>query len=340
MKKTLAICGAAALALFAVILVVAAPARDSSSEGGVAAEAIYPIPNTEKTGAVKVYFTRDISSAGVAKVYEALGRKPDTADKVAVKVSTGEAGNTHYVDPQLIKGLVQSWQGTIVECNTSYGGSRAAAAMHKQVARDHGWYDIAEVDIMDEKGETILPAVGHLAESGNVVGASFPTYTFHAVISHFKGHTMAGFGGALKNMSIGYGTGKKGKILIHSAGTRSSGGISSSNQNGFLESMAEASKAIVDAAGADNYLYINVMNHLSIDCDCDGNPAAPNMADIGITASLDPVALDKASLDLLYADPKRDPALISRIESRNGYLTVVHAANLGLGSLEYELIEL
>ncbi len=287
-----------------------------------------------------MYFTNDISSAGIAKVYEALGRKPETADNVAVKVSTGEAGNNHYVDPQLIKNLVQSWNGTIVECNTSYGGSRAATAMHKQVARDHGWYDIANVDIMDENGETILPAVGHLANSGNVVGATFPDYTFHAIISHFKGHGMAGFGGALKNMSIGYGTGRKGKVLIHSAGTRSSGSIAGSDQDAFLESMAEASKAIVDAAGADNYLYINIMNHLSIDCDCNGNPAAPNMSDIGIVASLDPVALDKASLDLLYADPGRDPALIRRIENCNGYLTVIHAANLGLGSLEYELIEL
>lgn len=334
MKKKTVVC----TAVFALLAFSFAAAPLRAEELGTA-KAVYPIPNTQKTGVVKVYFTRDISAAGIAKIYEALGRKPAANDKVAVKVSTGEAGNNHYVDPQLIGDLVKSWKGTIVECNTSYGGSRAATAMHKQVARDHGWYKIADVDIMDEKGEVILPAVGHLAKSGNVVGASFPNYTFHAVISHFKGHGMAGFGGALKNMSIGYGTGKKGKVLIHSAGTRTSGSINHSNQNDFLESMAEASKAIVDAAGADNYIYINVMNHLSIDCDCDGSPSAPNMSDIGITASLDPVALDKASLDLLYADPGRDPALIRRIENCNGYLTVVHAANLGLGSLEYELIE-
>jgi uncharacterized Fe-S center protein len=288
-------------------------------------------------GAAKVYFTKDISPQGLMAVYKALGRSPPASAPVAVKLSTGEPGNTHFLDPNLIKGLVRSVSGTIVECNTAYGGKRASTAMHYQVAKDHGFTAIAPVVIMDENGDIKLPVKKgkHLKE--DIVGSHFNDYKFHFVLSHFKGHTMGGLGGALKNMSIGYAS-PAGKSLIHSGGkstTRPWGG----DQNNFLESMAEAAKAIVDAAGGENFVYINVMNHLSVDCDCNGNPAKPTMADVGILASLDPVALDKACLDIVYAaDDGAD--LIERVESRNGALTIKHAAEIGLGSLEYELINL
>jgi uncharacterized Fe-S center protein len=279
--------------------------------------------------------TTDISPAGLMAVYNALGRTP--SGKVAVKISTGEPGNTHYLDPNLIKGLVQTVKGTIVECNTAYGGKRAATAMHYQVAKDHGFTAIAPVVIMDEsKDMSIQVTKGkHLKEDR--VGAHFPDYDFHLVLSHFKGHAMGGFGGALKNMSIGYAS-AAGKSLIHSAGkstTTTWGG----DQDGFLESMSEAAKAIVDAVGPENFIYINVMNKLSVDCDCDGSPASPTMKDIGILASLDPVALDKACIDLVYAAPDRAD-LVRRIESRNGILTIHYAAEIGLGSLEYELVRI
>jgi uncharacterized Fe-S center protein len=208
--------------------------------------------------------------------------------------------------------------------------------MHYQVARDHGFNDIAKVVILDENGDIPLPVSGgkHLKE--DYVGAHFSEYDFHIVLSHFKGHAMGGFGGALKNMSIGYGS-TRGKSWIHSAGkslTSPWGG----EQNAFLESMAEAASAVSDAAKG-NILYINVMNHLSVDCDCDGNPAAPTTADIGILASLDPVALDQACIDLVYAAPDGKD-LIERIESRNGLLTINHAAEIGLGSKAYELVQL
>ncbi|MDR0403326.1 MAG: DUF362 domain-containing protein [Treponema sp.] len=289
---------------------------------------------TAAAGAPKVYFSANISPAGLMAAYEALGK--EARGKVAVKISTGEPGNTHYLAPDLIKGLVQRVNGTIVECNTAYGGRRASTALHYQVAKDHGFTAVAPVVILDENGDIQLPVSGgkHLKE--DYVGARFGEYDFHIVLSHFKGHSMGGFGGALKNMSIGYGS-SRGKAWIHSGGkslTRPWGG----RQNDFLESMAEAAKAVSDAA-AGNILYINVMNHLSVDCDCDGNPAAPTMTDIGILASLDPVALDQACVDLVYAAP--DSAdLVERIESRNGLLTIDHAAAIGLGSKAYQLVAL
>jgi uncharacterized Fe-S center protein len=282
----------------------------------------------------RVYFTGDISPAGLMAVYEALGLKASGA--VAVKISTGEPGNTHYLAPSLIKGLVQQVQGTIVEGNTAYGGRRASTALHYQIAKDHGFTAIAPVVILDERGDMPLPVTGGKHLKADYVGEHFSEYDFHIVLSHFKGHTMGGFGGALKNMSIGYGS-ARGKAWIHSAGnsfTNPWGGA----QNAFLESMAEAAKAVSDAAKG-NILYINVMNHLSVDCDCDGSPAAPTTADIGILASLDPVALDQACVDLVYAAPDGKD-LIERIESRNGLLTIDHAAALGLGSKVYELIKL
>jgi uncharacterized Fe-S center protein len=285
-------------------------------------------------GSAKVYMTTDISPAGIAAVYKALGRK--ASGKVAVKISTGEPVGRNFLQPALIGDFVKSVNGTIVECNTAYGGKRANTAMHYQVAKDHGFTAIAPVVILDEDGDISLPVSGgkHLKE--DFVGAHFKDYDFHVVLSHFKGHAMGGFGGALKNMSIGYGS-ARGKAWIHSAGkslTNPWGGA----QNAFLESMAEAAKAVSDASG-ERILYISVMNRLSVDCDCSSHPAEPDMHDIGILASLDPVALDKACVDLVYAAPDGH-SLIQRIESRNGALTLDHAANIGLGSLKYELVKL
>jgi uncharacterized Fe-S center protein len=282
-----------------------------------------------------VYFTGDISPVGLKAVYEALNRKP--TGKTAVKISTGEPGNTHYLAPDLIKGLVKEMDGTIVEGNTAYPSQRATTDTHYQVAKDHGFTAIAPVLILDEQGDMSIPVAGgkHLKE--DFVGNHFQDFKFHVVLSHFKGHTMGGFGGALKNMSIGYAS-PKGKINIHSAGSSTTGWVSAA-QDDFLESMAEAAKAVVDAAGKENFIYINVMNFLSVDCDCDGHPAPPCMPDIGILASTDPVALDKACLDLVYASPDRAD-LVERIESRHGIITVDHAVEIGLGSTEYELVRL
>ena len=280
-----------------------------------------------------VYMTTDISPASLMAIYEALGREP-AGGRVAVKISTGEPGGKHFLDPDLIKELVQHVDGTIVECNTAYGGSRASTAMHYQVAEDHGFTAIADVVIMDETDSMSIPVTGGTCLTEDLVGARFAEFDFHVVLSHFKGHAMAGFGGALKNLSIGYAS-SQGKNIIHSGGPEGSGW---GDQDGFLMAMAEAAKAVVDYSG-ENILYINVMNHLSVDCDCDSNPAAPTMADIGILASLDPVALDQACLDLVYA--AEDGAdLVERVESRNGLLTVEHAAKIGLGSREYNLVRI
>lgn len=287
----------------------------------------------EPDGAPAVYMTTDISPEGIKKVYEALGR--NLTGNVAVKLSTGEAGGSYYLSPDLIKDLVQSVNGTIVECNTAYGGSRANTAMHRQVAEDHGFTAIANVDIMDENGSLSIPVTGGKNLTEDLVGANLEHYDSMMVLSHFKGHSMGGFGGAVKNISIGVGS-AEGKLLIHSGGkSRTSWGGAS--QDAFLESMAEAASAVIDYMGEENMLYINVMNNLSVDCDCDSNPVEPDMHDIGILASLDPVALDQACVDLVYAADDGD-SLIERMESRNGIHTLEHAETIGAGSRSYELI--
>lgn len=285
----------------------------------------------------KVYMTKVITSDGLMAIYEALGRKPKAGQKVGVKITTGEGANSNHLRPAFIQNLVQTVGGDIIECNTAYGGNRASTAMHYQVARDRGYTAIAKVVIMDENGSVDIPVTNGKRLTFNRVGAHFPDYQFHVVLSHFKGHAMGGYGGALKNMSIGYGS-TAGKCRIHTGGNSSTspwGG----DQNTFLESMAEAAKSIVDYAGKENYIYINVMNRLSVDCDCNANPAQPTMADIGILASLDPVALDKACLDLVDAAPDGS-ALRARISRQNGKLTTTHAAEIGLGSLKYNLVRI
>ena len=284
-----------------------------------------------------VYMTADISPAGIMEVYEALGWKP--TGKVAVKLSTGEPPASNYLRPELIKDVVGAVNGTIVECNTAYGGSRSETAMHYQVAEDHGFTEIADFQILDEDGSMTLPVEGGSVLTENYVGAAFADYDSYLVLSHFKGHSMAGYGGAIKNISIGLAS-SEGKAWIHSGGT--GGSMWGGEQDAFLEAMAEAGKSVSDYLGnGEQIVYVNVMNRLSVDCDCDGNPAEPDMHDIGILASTDPVALDQACIDLVYAQKDGDGAsLVQRIESRNGLHTLEHAEEIGLGSRAYTLVNI
>lgn len=290
------------------------------------------------TNVPKVYMFKEISPENLVKIYEALGR--EATGKVAVKLSTGEPGGYNFLQPALIKNLVQKVKGTIVECNTAYGGGRADTENHLKAAKDHGFTAIAPVDIMDAEGEVALPVKGgkHLKE--DFVGSHYLNYDFTVVLSHFKGHAMGGFGGAIKNISIGIAS-SAGKAWIHSAGkTKGNPWGNLPPQDDFLESMAEAAKAIVDHCG-DKILYISVANNLSVDCDCDSSPEDPKMGDIGILASLDPVALDKACTDLVRASEDHGKIhLIERIDSRNGMHTLEYGEKIGLGSQKYELVKL
>ena len=288
----------------------------------------------------KVYFFKEISSDNLVKIYEALGR--EAKGKVAVKLSTGEPGGHNFLQPSLIKALVQKVNGTIVECNTAYGGGRADTESHLKAAADHGFTAIAPVVIMDAEGEVELPVESGKHLKFDIVGKDFLNYDFTIILSHFKGHAMGGFGGAIKNMSIGIAS-SNGKAWIHSAGKTRVPAEAWKNlpeQDDFLESMAEAAKAVADHCG-DRILYISVANNLSVDCDCDASPEEPRMGDIGILASLDPVALDRACTDLVRSS--EDPGkvhLIERIDSRHGMHTLDHAEALGMGSQKYELVTL
>lgn len=290
----------------------------------------------------KVYFTKDISSAGLIKVYEALER--DLKGRVAVKISTGEPGGHNYLKPELIAGLVQKLNGTIVECNTAYRGKRFSTEDHMQAIKDHGFLDIAPCDIMDSEGEIVLPLEGgrHL-QGKNYVGSHINNYDSMLMLSHFKGHAMGGFGGALKNMSIGVAS-SNGKAWIHSVGVTTDPDEMwhhTDDQDGFLESMAEADKAVITHFGEENMAYINVLNNISIDCDCDSNPHDPEMQDIGIYASLDPVAIDQCSYDTIMnsTDAGKD-SLIKRMTELHAIHTIEEAEKLGLGSREYEIINI
>lgn len=288
----------------------------------------------------KVYFTKDISPAGLKKVYDAMGVV--LQGKTAVKISTGEPGGHNFLNPDLIKGLVQELSGTIVECNTAYEGRRNTTKAHWETFKEHGFLAIAPCDIMDEDGDMALPVENgnHLKE--NFVGAHLANYNSMLMLSHFKGHAMGGFGGALKNMSIGIAS-SKGKMHIHMSGEPGSTleDLLAADHDSFLESMADADQSVMNYLGRENIAYINVANKLSVDCDCNASPEEPKMADIGIFASVDPVAVDQASVDAVYAseDPGKSH-LIERIESRNGIHTVETAARMGLGSREYEIISL
>ena len=292
--------------------------------------------NTDYPMAAKVYFTRDISPAGLMRAYQALGARPQ--GKVAVKLSSGEGGNNHYLQPALIADLVHELNGTIVECNTAYPGTRDTNEHHWKTITDHGFTDIAPCDIQDAEGEITIPVEGGKRITGYIVGSHFPNYDYYAVLSHFKGHVMGGFGGALKNISIGMAS-ANGKRRLHSGGDKILNNPFSGEQDAFLEAMAEAATAVFNALKG-NMLFINVMNNLSVDCDCDGNPSAPCMHDIGIFASLDPVAVDQACVDRIYTSDEDNTAMIERIESRHGIHTIEHAVEMGLGSREYHLIDL
>ncbi|MCS7232810.1 MAG: DUF362 domain-containing protein [Synergistetes bacterium] len=287
----------------------------------------------------RVYMTTDISPKGLMAIYKALGR--EAKGRVAVKIHMGEPGNKNFLSPNLIKDLVQHVKGTIVECNSAFGGPRASTMTHLQVAKDHGFSAIAKVDIMDAEGSISLPVKNgkHLDEI--LVGSRYKNYDFFIILSHFKGHLMAGFGGAIKNMAVGIAS-APGKIMIHTAGAskRTAGFVFSlvTSQNSFLESMAEAAKAIADDLG-ERVVYINVMNRLSVDCDCFSNASEPDMHDIGILGSLDPVALDKACVDLVFSAPDGQ-SLVRRIQSRNGTYMLEYAERIGLGSQKYVLVRI
>ncbi|UQZ90615.1 ferredoxin [Deltaproteobacteria bacterium Smac51] len=286
-----------------------------------------------------VYMTKDISPAGLMKIYQALERP--ASGKVAVKLTVGEPGGHHYLAPALIKELVTSVNGTFIDGNTAYGGRRGTVESHLKAAEDHGFLAVAPMDILDAGGEINLPITGGAKLKEVPVGANFRNYDFVMVLSHFKGHAMGGFGGALKNISIGIAS-PAGKCLVHTAGNSSTNPFDGpEKQEDFLEAMAEAAAAMINDKGADKWLYISVMNNLSVDCDCSSNPAKPEIHDIGILASLDPVALDKACVDLIYqADDQESASLRQRMESKNGIHTVVHAEKIGLGSQKYNLVSL
>ncbi|MCI9458187.1 MAG: DUF362 domain-containing protein [Oscillospiraceae bacterium] len=284
-----------------------------------------------------VYMTTEITPQGLEKAFQALGRVP--SGKVAVKVHFGEPGGNFYLDPQLIGGLVQSLGGTLVETNTVSGGSpRANTALHLQIAADHGFTDIAPVEILDAGGEMALPVEGgkHLTE--NLVGAGLADYDFCVVLSHFKGQSTGGFSGVIRNASIGLAS-VPGKCRIHTAGaddTTWRGG----DPMAFLESTAEAAKSVSDYfENGENIVYLHVLNHLSLDCDCRSHPREPDMHDIGILASTDPVALEQASVDLVFAAPDGE-TLSRRIEEGGGLRSLEYGEEIGLGSRSYQMISL
>ena len=298
----------------------------------------------EENGSV-VYMTQDISPESLVRIYLALGKPAE--GRVAVKISTGEAGGHNYLKPELIKLLVDTVKGTIVECNTAYPGRRNTTKEHWQTIRDHGFLDIAKVDLMDEEGDFTIPVEDSTWIHYDRVGTHMKNYDFMINLAHFKGHAMGGFGGVLKNQSIGVAS-ANGKAYIHSAGKTEDTKkcwLHTGNQDGFLESMAAAAQAVHNYFGrGERILYINVVNNLSVDCDCDSHPAAPEMNDIGILASLDPVALDQACVDLVFNYPSTEgddaAALIERINSRHGIHTIEHAAKIGLGKREYRLVSI
>ena len=293
------------------------------------------------TAQSNVYFTSEISPESLVKIYQALG--VEAKGNVAVKISTGESSRSNHLSPELIKDLVQSVDGTLVECNTAYWGNRNNTAAHLRAIEERGYNAIANVDIMDSEGEITIPVTDTKWLDHDIVGSHISNYDFMINLAHFKGHAMGGFGGVLKNASIGVAS-SRGKSYIHSAGNKTSG--SGQYQDSFLESMAAAAQAVHNyfkQEGKD-IVYINVMNNISIDCDCDGNPHAPELKDMGILASTDPVALDRACLDLVFnhesvAGDTATP-LINRIESLHGTHTVEYAEEIGLGTQQYNLINL
>jgi len=288
-----------------------------------------------------VYFSSKVDSATLMAMYDKLG--VNLSGKVAVKLHSGEGENSNNLRPAFVKDLVTKVNGTIVECNTAYGGNRATTAMHKQIMVDRGYAAIAPFEILDEKGDVSIPVPQGTRIKEDFVGAGFKNYDSMLVLTHFKGHQMGGFGGSLKNISIGLAS-TGGKLFIHTAGKTSKGNFFqafSTDQAAFVESMAEAASAVIAAMGSKNIVYINVMNKLSIDCDCVAHPKKPEIADIGILASTDPVALDRACVDLIYkADPKHAKSFKDRLEKQLGTLILAHGEEIGIGSQAYTLVSI
>lgn len=287
----------------------------------------------------KVYFTKEISPEKVIEMYKVLGIT--LPGNVAVKVHSGEKGNQNYLRPEFLKPMIEYVNGTVVECNTAYDGERNTTEKHVKLIEDHGWTDYFDVDLLDGEGPDLaLPVNGGAVLKENLVGRDIVNYDSTLVLSHFKGHPMGGYGGALKQLSIGFAS-SAGKSLIHSGGVTGDQSIVWEHvapQDTFCEAMADAAGSVVEYFKG-NAAYVNMMCNLSVDCDCCAVAEDPCMADIGILSSLDPVALDRACLDLIYKsdDPGRDH-FIERVESRHGVHTIDAAAKLGYGTTDYELI--
>ena len=299
-------------------------------------------------GQSKVYMTKEITPESLVKIYKALG--VEAKGRVAVKISTGEGGNTHYLKPTLIRQLVDEVNGTIVECNTAYGGSRQDPKKHWETIHEHGFDSIFAVDLMDEFGQIRIPVQDKKHLKYNIVGEHLANYDFMINLAHFKRHAMGGFGGVMKNASIGVAS-TAGKCYIHSAGKTDDPKLAwgpdylaaGKTQDNFLESMAAAAQAVHNYFDG-KVVYINVMNNMSVDCDCDGHPAKPELKDMGIMASLDPVALDQACLDKVFnyqGKPGDDnKPLIQRINRQHGTYITDYAEQIGLGSKKYVLINI
>ena len=291
----------------------------------------------------KVYFIEEISPEALVKIYKAVGR--EAKGRVAVKISTGEGGNENYLRPPLIRNLVEEVHGTIVECCTAYGGTRQDKASHWRTIHEHGFDSIFAVDLMDEFGQMRIPVKDRRHIKYDIVGDHLGNYDFMINLAHFKGHPMGGFGGVLKNASIGVAS-TAGKANIHSHGVTDDPGKCwqhTEPQDAFLESMAAAAQAVHEYFGhGKNILYINVMNNMSVDCDCVANAEAPVLKDMGILASTDPVALDQACLDKVFSHQGKpgddNRPLTERISSRHGTHTVDHAEAIGLGTKKYKII--
>ena len=303
-----------------------------------------------------VYMTRDISPEALVKIYEALGVKAE--GRVAVKISTGEGSNPNYLKPELIRLLVDTVHGTIVECNTAYGNApedkqdeRTTSANHWKIIERHGFIPMFKVDIMDEEGEIRIPVKDSTHIKYDIVGSHIDNYDFLIALNHFKGHPMGGYGGALKNLSIGCAS-PNGKAYIHSSGKMEKLDIAKlwtpefiGNQDGFLESMAAAAQAVTDHfRSKKGIIYISVMNNMSIDCDCVDHPTPVKLQDYGILASTDPVALDQACIDIINnieATPDNDPTtLTERIDKQHGIHTIEHAEKIGLGTRKYHIVSI
>jgi hypothetical protein len=294
-------------------------------------------------GQSKVYMTKEITPESLVRIYKALG--VEAQGRVAVKISTGESGNTHYLKPTFIRNLVEEVNGTIVECNTAYGGSRQDPKKHWETIHEHGFDSIFAVDLMDEFGEIRIPIKDQKHLKYDIVGEHLANYDFMINLAHFKGHAMGGFGGVMKNASIGVAS-TAGKTYIHTAGKVTDPSKLFQNlpeQDFFLESMAAAAQAVHNYF-CGKVIYINVMNNMSVDCDCDGHPAKPELKDMGIVASLDPVAVDQACLDMVFnykgkpGDDKKP--LIQRINRQHGTYITDYAEQIGFGSKKYELISI